>query len=108
MNVPGWMKAVGAAVLVLSVAGIFIGGGFPYLMNTGRSGDWSWWQYALAVPAVGVVAILGEVIAEVVFAPFFRWGGKDQPLWKRTVFAFLVLGVGTALVVVPVWLANAR
>jgi hypothetical protein len=101
--VPTWAKFFGVALLVLSLVGL--GYGFPYIIQHGRSENWSWWGYLGALPVIGVLAFLGEAIARVVFAPL-RWGGKDQPLWKRGIFAVIVLAIGAGLVVGPLWLAS--
>jgi len=93
--VPGWAKGAAVAVLFVTavggVVGIF-GGGFFGLWKVGRSSHWSWWQYALAVPVLGAVALGTEAVGEFVVAPLIAWRRNDQPLWKRVVFVACILG----------------
>ena len=53
LSVPNWLRMLGLGTLVLCVSGTFVGifyGVFPEMWKLGQSGNWSWWQYALAVP----------------------------------------------------------
>jgi hypothetical protein len=109
--VPTWAKYFGAVLVVLAVYGVFVGvfwGGFGYAWQLGRDGGWSWWHYALAVPALGAVAALCELFPPAFLAPY-SWRGEDHPIWKRGVRVLLImaiLGAGIALAFSPIWLAK--
>jgi hypothetical protein len=99
--VPNWAKLTAVIVLFVTAVGVAIGifgGGFLALWKMGRSSHWSWWQYALAVPVLGALALGAEAVGEFVIAPFIAWRRNDQPIWKRVAFvsctlAFIVAGL---------------
>jgi hypothetical protein len=109
--VPTWAKNIGVVALMLTLTGVFYGiflGGFPAIWKAGHASDWSWWQYALAVPALGVFYALAEAAGLVLSTPF-TWGGDDQPVWKRAIFRlFVILAICAAIAFAlsPLWLAT--
>ena len=91
-----WAKVVAIAVIFVVGYGVMVGvfnGGFPAMAKVGLSSGWSWWQYALAVPIMGFLALGAEAVGELVIAPFLAWRRKDQPGWKRAVFFLTVLAI---------------
>jgi len=106
--VPIWLKAAGATVLVLTVFGVLEGifsGGFASMQEIGRSDNWPWWYYVLAVPSLGAAFVIVDALGEALFTPF-SWSGKHHPIWKRAIFFVLVAALAVALIAGPLWLVN--
>lgn len=101
------MKLACVVVLGLTAYGVFIGifGGYAWMWTSGAEGNWAWWQYALAVPAIGCAALAVEAVLHLGAVPL-QWGGAERPLWKRAVYFLFVLTLGIALVLGPWWLAT--
>jgi hypothetical protein len=98
-GVPNWAKAAALVVLFVAAIGVLIGvvdGGFLVMWKVGRSSNGSWWQYALAVPVMGAIALGGEAVGEWVIGPFLAWRKADQPRWRRLAFFGLVFGAMAA------------
>jgi hypothetical protein len=107
-RMPTWARVIGGAALGLTALGVFYGiflGGFPSIWKAGRESDWSWWQYALAVPALGLAYLVAEAVFYLIFAPLL-WGGQDNPPWKRAIFFAFVFVIGAALLIGPLWIAH--
>jgi hypothetical protein len=96
------MKLLGSILLVLTAMGVIYGvfhGAFFGLARYGADGGWSWWQYLLAVPVIGVLGLLGEAIGEaignIIGAPV-RYAWSRTPRWLQVSLAvagpLLVIG----------------
>ena len=105
-SIPTWLKLAGAAAVFLSAYGVVVGvfhDGFRYIWKLGIAGGWSWWQYALAVPLLGLIALGLEAIGEFLFISLKGWSGRSQPMWRRAIAFVVVVTVGMALLIGP-WL----
>jgi hypothetical protein len=104
--VPNWLRTVGLVTLALCVSGVFAGifyGGFPAIWRAGHSGNWSWWQYALTVPALGLVALSIGALASTIIA-FVH----ERPRLRRAIYLTFMIGLMTAFVLVIGWTVFGR
>lgn len=101
---PTW-KGIGLGLAFCTATGVIAGlflGGFPDLWKMGRTADWPWWAYALAVPIMGVAYIIGLALVDGILAPF-TWRTADSP-WQRIVFYLAAIVAGAVLLLGPLWL----
>jgi len=119
----GLIKVVAIVVCFLAVFGLLhgilgslSGGGFYALWRDGGTSGWPWWYYVLALPALGAVWVIFEVVVEgvgsVIFAPY-TWRYDPDP-WKRLAYwtyVFMTTCIAIAMLSSPWWLrklAEAR
>ena len=71
-RVPGWLRAIGVFTLFLFGYGLFVsifyGGPFFPFLEQGRDERWSWWQYVLTIPAIGLAALGLEAVGSAIIA----------------------------------------
>src|SRR6185295_936855 len=109
-GIPGWVKGLGVALVFLTMAGGFFGlvhGMFFKWSTEAVDSQWSWWHYALALPVIGLLGILGDAVGEaigsIIGAPIAdAW--RRVPRWLQVciVVAGPLLVIGGAF-----WLAGA-
>ena len=71
---PGWLKALGVALLVLTGLGLFYAITSGSIFDLAR--DLRWWMFLLVLPLIGLAGLLFEGALELaggfIFAPFIR------------------------------------
>ncbi len=98
---PNWLRTIGLVALALCAYFVFAGifyGGFPAIWKAGHSGNWSWWQYALAVPAFGLVALGIEALGSTIIVFV-----GERPRFGRAIYVTFMIGLMIAFVLVIGW-----
>lgn len=100
------VRAVFAVLALASVYGLTLGliGDAFHLAFGGSLPTWAWWQYALAVPALGVCAFAAEIAFAPVRLVLVDQDRATDPGWKRFLRLLGILAFGVGLLALAVML----